>query len=137
MFAVIDTNILTSFFMRGSKIRNMLLSAALVPVSPSFALMELGTNREWIMERSGVDKSGFGELIRILSSVVRFIPFEEYSGRLAEAREISPDPDDIDFFAAALLLDCVIWSREKLLKKQDRVVVLDIPEMEHILSIIE
>ena len=106
MFAVIDTNILTSFFMRGSKIRNMLLSAALVPVSPSFALMELGTNREWIMERSGVDKSGFGELIRILSSVVRFIPFEEYSGRLAEAREISPDPDDIDFFKKHLNYFC-------------------------------
>ncbi len=137
MFAVVDTNILTSFFMRGSKIRNMLLSPVLIPVSPAFALMELGTNRDWVMERARLDKSGFGELIRILSSVVRFIPLEEYSDKLSEAREISPDPEDIDFFAVALLLDAVIWSEDKELKKQDRIEVLNISEMERLLSLIE
>jgi len=137
MFVVVDTNILTSFFMKGSKIRNMLLSPSLVPVSPSFALMELGTNRDWIMKRAKLNKSGFAELIRILSSVVRFVPLEEYSDKLSEARKISPDPDDIDFFAVALLLDAIIWSEEKKLKKQDRVEVLNISEMEHLLSLIE
>jgi len=137
MFVVVDTNILTSFFMKGSKIRDMLLSPSLVPVSPSFALMELGTNRDWVMKRAKLNKSGFAELIRILSSVVRFVPLEEYSDKLSEARKISPDPDDIDFFAVALLLDAIIWSEEKKLKKQDRVEVLNISEMEHLLSLIE
>ncbi len=137
MFVVVDTNILTSFFTKGSKIRDMLLSPSLVPVSPSFALMELGTNRDWVMKRTKLNKSGFAELIRILSSVVRFVPLEEYSDKLSEARKISPDPDDIDFFAVALLLDAIIWSEEKKLKKQDRVEVLNISEMEHLLSLIE
>jgi len=137
MFVVVDTNILTSFFTKGSKIRDMLLSPSLVPVSPSFALMELGTNRDWVMKRAKLNKSGFAELIRILSSVVRFVPLEEYSDKLSEARKISPDPDDIDFFAVALLLDAIIWSEEKKLKKQDRVEVLNISEMEHLLSLIE
>jgi len=47
------------------------------------------------------------------------------------------DPDDIDFFAVALLLDAIIWSREKRLKKRDKVEVLNISEMEHLLSLIE
>lgn len=137
MFTVVDTNILTSFFMKGSKIRAMLLSPVMVPLSPSFALMELGTNRPWIMERAEINKSEFGDLTRILSSVVRFVPLEEYSSKLPEAKDISPDPDDIDFFAVALLLDAIIWSQEKRLKRQDRVEVLNISEMEHLLSLIE
>jgi len=137
MFTAVDTNILTSFFMKGSKIRAMLLSLVMVSLSPSFALMELGTNRPWIMERAKINKSKFSELTRILSSVVRFVPLEEYASKLSEAKDISPDPDDIDFFAVALLLDAIIWSQEKRLKKQDKVEVLNISEMEHLLSLIE
>lgn len=137
MFTVVDTNILTSFFIPGSKIRAMLLSPVLIPVSPSFALMELGTNRDWIMERAKLDKSAFGELTRILSSVVRFVPLEEYSLNLPEARDVSPDPDDVDFFAVALLLDAIIWSQENKLKKQNKIEVLNISEMEHLLSLIK
>ncbi len=89
------------------------------------------------MERAKINKSKFSELTRILSSVVRFVPLEEYASKLSEAKDISPDPDDIDFFAVALLLDAIIWSQEKRLKKQDKVEVLNISEMEHLLSLIE
>ncbi|MBS3095717.1 hypothetical protein J4231_03480, partial [Candidatus Woesearchaeota archaeon] len=33
--------------------------------------------------------------------------------------KISPDPNDLDFFALALKLDLPIWSNDNLLKKQN------------------
>jgi len=137
MFVVVDTNILTSFFARDPRIRNMLLSPVTVPVSPAFALMELGTNRDWILERSSFDKSEFAGLTRMLSAVVRFVPLEEYSDKLSEAKDVSPDPEDIDFFAVALLLDAVFWSRENRLKEQTSVEVLNTSEMKYFMSLLE
>jgi len=48
---------------------------------------------------------------------------------LKEAKSISPDPDDSDFFALALKLNCPIWSEEKKLKKQLEVKVVNTSEL--------
>jgi len=45
LFCPLDRGMQQLMFMKGSKIRAMLLSPVMVPLSPSFALMELGTNR--------------------------------------------------------------------------------------------
>jgi predicted nucleic acid-binding protein len=65
----------------------------------------------------------------LLKVVVKFIKEEEYSEFLSEARKVSPDPNDSDFFALALKLNCPIWSEDKRLKKQSRVKVLSTREL--------
>jgi predicted nucleic acid-binding protein len=37
---------------------------------------------------------------------------------IKKAEQISPDPDDVMYFATALKLNCSIWSNDKEMKKQ-------------------
>ena len=46
-----------------------------------------------------------------------------------EACKISPDSDDIEYFALALKLNCPIWSEDKALKKQSIVKVYSTSEL--------
>ncbi len=45
------------------------------------------------------------------------------------AEEISPDKDDVLYFALALRLDCAIWSNDKALKGQSVVAILNTKEV--------
>ena len=49
--------------------------------------------------------------------------------------QISPDPDDVEYLAVALSLDCAIWSKDRDLKeKQFRVVVVTTEELTKLLG---
>jgi len=50
---------------------------------------------------------------RLLTVTITFVDSVEYSGFLARAIELSPDPDDVDFFGLALKLECPIWSEDR------------------------
>ncbi len=58
------------------------------------------------------------------SIVIEIVPAYEYSGFLSEAREITPDIKDAEYFALALKLGCPLWSQDSKLKKQSKVEVL-------------
>lgn len=45
---------------------------------------------------------------------------EKYLGL---AKQISPDKKDIDYFALALMLNCPIWSHDKKLKEQNKILI--------------
>ena len=51
------------------------------------------------------------------SAKITFVSAEELKGKLHEADSISPDPDDVVYFALALKLNCVIWSNDKGLRE--------------------
>jgi predicted nucleic acid-binding protein len=51
------------------------------------------------------------------------VPREEFEEYLEMAEKISPDPDDFMYFALALKLKCPIWSNDKELKKQNKVII--------------
>jgi len=48
---------------------------------------------------------------------------------LKGALSVSPDPGDIDFLALAMRLDAVLWSNDRMLKGQKRVVVVPTLEL--------
>lgn len=48
---------------------------------------------------------------------------------LEEASKISPDSDDVVYFALALKFDCSIWSNDKRLKEQPAVKILTTEEL--------
>ncbi|MBN2517441.1 MAG: hypothetical protein JXB14_01210 [Candidatus Altiarchaeota archaeon] len=48
---------------------------------------------------------------------------------MEKARNLSPDPNDSEYFALALKLGCPIWSNDKALKKQDVVRVYSTKEL--------
>ena len=49
-----------------------------------------------------------------------------------EAEKLTPDPDDMAYFALALKLNCAIWSDDKKLKEQDKIKVYHTYELSKI-----
>nr|QNO57441.1 hypothetical protein FKKJMMIK_00039 [Methanosarcinales archaeon ANME-1 ERB7] len=66
---------------------------------------------------------------------VTIVPLDGFTDFWEEAKQISPDPDDVEYLAVALSLDCAIWSNDKdLKKKQFRVVVVTTEELTKLLG---
>jgi len=57
----------------------------------------------------------------ILRKKIKTIPNEETESFIAEAKEICPDPNDIDYFALALKMNCALWSNDKALKQKQNI----------------
>ena len=70
-----------------------------------------------------------------LLEYVTVVPLDEFKDSWAEAKQISPDPDDVEYLAVALSLNCAIWSKDKDLKeKQSRVKVFSTSDLISFLS---
>ena len=129
MKIVVDTNILFSFFKRGSVLRELILSSDIILYSPEFALRELEKYKRDIIDKLKLSDEGYAGLRVELSSHVRFIAQESYSECFEEAGIISPDPKDVDFLALAMRLKLPLWSNDSKLKAQDRIPVLSIKDL--------
>ncbi|MBW2974168.1 hypothetical protein KY366_00470 [Candidatus Woesearchaeota archaeon] len=127
---VVDTNEIFSFFNEKSKARKLSLIPGLELHSPSFSLLEIEEHKSKIIRGFSLSEAQFQLVVNLLRTVVKFTGEEEYLKFLPEAKKISPDPDDSDFFALALQLNCPIWSGDKRLKKQPRVKVLSTRDLE-------
>lgn len=134
MRLVADTTELFSFFNEKSKARELSLSIKLSLQAPKFSLDEIEEHKDKIVKSFSLSELQFALVKKLLNTVVKFAKEKEYSKLLSEAKEVSPDPDDVDFFALALKLNCAIWSEDKELKKQSRVKVLNTKELSKLLE---
>ena len=134
MKLVLDTNVLYSFFWKGSLIKKLLLSEHDL-FSPEFSLKELSKHKSEIMEKTKLSSIEFEEFKRRLQKVVMFVPFSKYSNFLSKALSLLPEhPKDVDFFALALELNASILSKDKALKKQSEVRIFDESEFSDLLK---
>ena len=62
-------------------------------------------------------------LVDILKRKITIIPLEELVPYVEEAEKLTPDHDDMAYFALALKLNCSIWSNDKKLKEQNKIKV--------------
>ena len=62
------------------------------------------------------------------------MPVSEYKEFKDKADSISPDPNDTQYFALALKLNCPIWSNDKKLKEQSEIKVLNTSELIELLK---
>ena len=60
------------------------------------------------------------------------VPLEELFLYVEEAEKLTPDPDDMAYFALALKLSCAIWSNDKKLKDQNKIKVYNSHELSKI-----
>ena len=97
--------------------------------APYRLLAELENNRDEIRLKSGFSHEDFDNFVSVIKLRVKFVPLEEFIDSISDAKIISPHSKDIEYFALALKLDCVIWSDEKLLKEQSKVKVLFTKEL--------
>ncbi len=80
----------------------------------------------------------FNENLHLFTPEYIFTELEKHKKELLnkteKAEEITPDPDDMAYFALALKLNCAIWSNDKKLKPQDKVEVYNTHELDKIIK---
>lgn len=138
MRLVVDSNILFTFFWKGSVFRELSSKADISLFSPEYALKEINKYSPEISKKAGLSTKEFKRIREQLALIVEFVPLNEYSSRLKEAESLAKHLpkdiqdkflDDVDFIALALRLRCPLWSNDKVLKKQKKVNVFTTEEL--------
>jgi predicted nucleic acid-binding protein len=120
---VVDANILFAALIKKGVTAELLLNDAFSLFAPEFILEEFLDHKEEILQKTKRAESDFMQILKILESIISFVPKEEFKQFLEEAEKVCPDKDDTVYFALALKLNCAVWSNEKKLKEQSRVAV--------------
>ena len=129
MNLIIDANVLFAALIKEGKTIEILLNPFFNFYAPEFIFEEFETYKDEILRKTHRDESQFSEILEILESLINTVPKEEYIAKIRFAEEISPDENDIDYFALALKLNCAIWSNDKKIKQQNKVKVYSTKEL--------
>ena len=129
MELVIDANILFSALIKNSLTAELVFNDEIKLYSPEFIIEEFLKYEDEILEKTSRTKGDFVMTMHMLKDIISVVPQEEYSALIVQGKEISPDPNDVLYFALALKLNCAIWSNDTRLKKQDKVKVYSSSEV--------
>ncbi|RLG30353.1 hypothetical protein DRN98_07420 [Methanosarcinales archaeon] len=135
MKLVVDANILFSFFKEGSSTRRFIFSHPEIELfTPLYVFEELEKHKEEVKSKAKIADRVFELSKKGLLEYVTIVPLDEFKEFWIEAEQISPDPDDVEYLAVALSLNCAIWSNDKRLKKQSLIKVFSTSDLLSILS---
>ncbi len=132
MDLVVDANVLFAALKKDSFTYNILFGEKFHLFTPEYIFTELEKHEKEIMEKTERTAEEFNRLIETLKRRIIIIPLEELVPYVEEAKKITPDPDDMAYFALALKLNCAIWSNDKKLKEQDKIEVYNTHELSKI-----
>ena len=138
MRLIVDANILFSFFKKDSFTRKFILSHSEIELfTPLYVFEELEEHKEEIKSKARIDNGVYELSKNELLEYVTIVPLDSFRDFWEEAKRISPDPDDVEYLAVALSLDCAVWSNDRdLKKKQSRVLVITTADLIRLLGII-
>ena len=129
MFVVVDANVVISLLIaKGSK-HKLFFSDKFIPASPDWMLFEIGKYWKEISEKSKLPESALRSAFFGVRMQLKTFSLSEIKEFIKEGSIISPDPNDSEYFALALKLNCPLWSEDKLLKQQSKVEVLNTREL--------
>ncbi|MEK0336574.1 MAG: PIN domain-containing protein [Nitrosopumilus sp.] len=129
MLLVVDANILFSAAIKEAKTSELLVSDGLEIITPEFIFSEFKKHKDEVLEKTHRSPEDFSKFLLVVEDKIEVIPGSELKPFLKEANSLSPDPDDIQYFAAALKYNCAIWSDDAALKKQSEVKVYSTSEL--------
>lgn len=114
---VVDANVLFAILIKSAKTEEIMLETELHLFCPEFIFEEFKKYKGEILEKTKRTEKEFLAVFEVIKAKIKTIPNEETEKFIAEARRISPDEKDVDYFALALKMNCAIWTNDKLLKK--------------------
>ncbi len=129
MKLVVDSNILFTFFWKNATATDLFVFQNLDLYSPEFALEEIEKYAPEIIRKAKMTEKEFLDIKKEIQMLITFVPLATYASSLPQSIKISPDKDDVDFFAVALLKDCPIWSNDKRLRQQTKVKIMTTKEI--------
>ncbi len=124
MELVVDANVLFAALISSQgKTRELLFREALIFYAPDFIFEEIEKYSDTIIKKSGLTKEGLDLVLTILSSRIKIVSYDEFSKYIPKAEKICPDPNDVEYFAVALMKEISVWSNDQLLKEQSEIKV--------------
>ncbi|MFT4326858.1 MAG: PIN domain-containing protein [Candidatus Woesearchaeota archaeon] len=133
MELIVDANILFAALIKDSKTAHLLLHNSLILYTPEFVLEEFARYKKEILRKTKRSNTDFSDFFSILENRLHVLSKEEVAKQISKAKDISPDPKDVPYFACALYKKCSLWSNDKALKNQDVVTVLATHELVNLL----
>src|SRR3989344_1407668 len=132
MDLVIDANVLFSALIKDSFAYNLLFSDTFHIFTPEYIFTELEKHKDEILEKTERTTGEFFRLVETLKRRIVIVPLEELVPYVEEAEKLTPDSDDMAYFALALKLNCAIWSNDKKLKDQNKIKIYNTHELSKI-----
>ncbi len=114
MDLVVDANVLFAALIKEGLSYRLFFKANFHLFTSEYIFTEFEDHKGEILEKTGHTE---GEFYRNENEYVN------------EAEAISPDPDDMVYFALALKLNCGIWSNDKKLKSQNKIPIYHTHEL--------
>ncbi len=134
MLLVVDATIFTSGLVARGFTLELFFSDKLQLIVPDWIFAEIEEHKEEILKRSGLSEDEFNLFINLLITRVDIVPAEEFKEYLSKAEKISPDPDDVQYFALALKHNCPVWSNDQDFKQQSVVKALTTEDVAKLLG---
>ena len=127
MNLIIDTNIFISALIKEGLVGGLIVHSPFNLFIPEQELIEIKRYEKLISEKSGKSIGEIRDLIRKLLRYVSIIrnEFLLYYNNQAESIMEKIDNDDVIFIAAALALNCPIWSEDKHFQKQKEIKIFN------------
>ena len=133
MDLVVDANVIFAALIKEDSFAyTLLFSDAFHIFTPEYIFTELEKHKDELLEKTERTTEEFFRLVETLKRRINIIPLEELVPYVEEAEKLTPDPDDMAYFALALKLNCAIWSNDKKLKVQDKIKVYNTHELSKI-----
>tara|TARA_Y100000310_G_scaffold345402_1_gene464544 strand:- start:52630 stop:53049 length:420 start_codon:yes stop_codon:yes gene_type:complete len=132
MNVIIDSNILFSALIKNSVTRKLILESDQKFLFPSYIFIEMKKHQKLLLKKSKLVEKDFNELLRLLLTKVVIVPNEVLAKHKEMANQIVADidPNDVLFFACALAFpNSIIWSDDKKLKNQTKIIIINTKEM--------
>jgi len=130
MDLVVDANVFFSILIKKGKTEEIMLETDLHLFCPEFIFEELEKYKEEILRKTKRTEKEYKDIFDVVKKKIKTIPNEETEKYMDEARRISPDKKDIDYFALALKMKSGIWSNDKPIKnKQNEVRIYNTEEL--------
>ena len=134
MDLVVDANVLFAAFMKDGTTRRVLLTKTPLPLklyTTPFILEESYKYRKLLAIKAGLDENDvIGLMMELISaSNIEIVKVQELSKFKNESEKASPRMNDAPYFAVALYKNCKIWSNDKPIRKQGRIIVISTTEL--------
>ena len=129
MDLVVDANIIFAVLVKDSFSHHLLFSGEFHLYTPEYIFTEFEKHKEEILNKTDRTTEDLFRLLDVLKRRITLVPLEELGDYVDEAESITPDPNDMAYFALALKLRCPIWSNDKKLKQQNQIKIYHTHEL--------
>ena len=134
MLVVADANVLISSIISRGFTLDMLFSDKLKIAVPDWIFSEIEEHKDEILKKSKISQDEFGLFIDLIKTRVEIFESSALKGYMKKADEASVDPDDVQYLALALKLECPVWSNDPHFKKQSVIEALTTKELAELLK---